>query len=226
VRVPARVGGQVRKRREFEAERGDRLPEPGAAEHLDLDAPLRHVHRVEFRVPAGMAAEFDGADRVIGARVALPREQFEEGLGREQVGRRLAAEATELCAAAARDGQPRAVIEGGEAVVTVPPDHGVGGRNQQTVLAAVEAWRCVGDPWPTGLVITSIGTDGEDGPTDAAGGIADDDVVQRLSDAGIDVARAVARCDAYPALATAGGLIRTGPTGTNVADVRMILARS
>jgi glycerate-2-kinase len=143
----------------------------------------------------------------------------------ESVGRRLAAEATELCAAAARDGRPRAVIEGGEAVVTVPPDHGVGGRNQQTVLAAVEAWWCAGEPWPAGLAVASLGTDGEDGPTDAAGGIADDNVVQRLSDAGIDVARAVARCDAYPVLAAAGGLIRTGPTGTNVADVRIILAR-
>jgi hydroxypyruvate reductase len=143
----------------------------------------------------------------------------------ESVGPRLAAEATGLYAAAARDGQPRAVIEGGEAVVTVPSEHGVGGRNQQTVLAAVEAWWCAGDPWPAGLAVASIGTDGEDGPTDAAGGVVDDDVAQRLLAAGIDVARAVARCDAYPALAAAGGLIRTGPTGTNVADVRMILAR-
>jgi hypothetical protein len=142
-----------------------------------------------------------------------------------EIERRLAAEATELCAAAARDGRPRAVIEGGEAVVAVPSDHGVGGRNQQTVLAAVEAWWCAGEPWPAGLAVASLGTDGEDGPTDAAGGIADDNVVQRLSDAGIDVARAVARCDAYPVLAAAGGLIRTGPTGTNVADVRIILAR-
>ena len=143
----------------------------------------------------------------------------------ESVGRRLAAEAAELRAAAARDGRPRAVVEGGEAVVSVPRDHGTGGRNQQTVLAAVEAWRCVGDPWPAGLAIASIGTDGEDGPTDAAGGIADDDVVRRLAGTGIDLARAVARCDAYPALASAVGLVRTGPTGTNVADVRMILAR-
>ncbi len=143
----------------------------------------------------------------------------------ESVGRRLAAEATGLYAAAARDGRPRAVIEGGEAVVAVPSDHGVGGRNQQTVLAAVEAWWCAGEPWPAGLAVASIGTDGEDGPTDAAGGVVDDDVAQRLSGEGIDVARAVARCDAYPALAAAGGLIRTGPTGTNVADVRIILAR-
>jgi hydroxypyruvate reductase len=143
----------------------------------------------------------------------------------ESVGRRLAAEAAELCAAAGRDGRPRSVIEGGEAVVTVPRDHGTGGRNQQTVLAAVEAWRRAGEPWPVGLTITSIGTDGEDGPTDAAGGFVDDHVAERLSGEGIDVARAVARCDAYPALAAADGLIRTGPTGTNVADVRMILAR-
>jgi glycerate 2-kinase len=142
----------------------------------------------------------------------------------DEVGRRLAADAAGLVAAVARDGRPRAVIEGGEAVVVLPDDHGVGGRNQQTVLVAVDAWRKSGRPWPEGLGLSSIGTDGEDGPTDAAGGFADAEVVSRLHDADERI-RAVARCDAYPLLATAGGLLRTGPTGTNVADVRIILAR-
>jgi glycerate-2-kinase len=141
----------------------------------------------------------------------------------DDVGRRLAAEATELVATVVRDGRPRAVIEGGEAVVAVPADHGTGGRNQQTVLVAVDAWRRSQRAWPAGLVVASLGTDGEDGPTDAAGGIADADVAARLG--GDDLARTIARCDAHPVLAAAGGLLRTGPTGTNVADVRIILAR-
>jgi hydroxypyruvate reductase len=215
---------------------------PDVTRHLkralaDRTPPALHAVGGEWMTPSGChvshvllgsnATAVDAAARTardlgydVMIRHAVPTSETAES-----VGPRLAAEATGLYAAAARDGRPRAVIEGGEAVVTVPSEHGVGGRNQQTVLAAVEAWWYAGEPWPAGLAVASIGTDGEDGPTDAAGGVVDDDVAQRLSAAGIDVARAVARCDAYPALAAAGGLIRTGPTGTNVADVRMILAR-
>ncbi|MFM7244283.1 MAG: glycerate kinase [Planctomycetaceae bacterium] len=143
----------------------------------------------------------------------------------EAVGRRLATEAAGLVTAARHDGRARAVIEGGEAVVTLPRDHGTGGRNQQTVLAAVEAWQPTAGAWPAELLIASVGTDGEDGPTAAAGGLVDRAVAEQLTASGIDLARAIDRCDAYPALAAAGGLIVTGPTGTNVADVRIILAR-
>ena len=143
----------------------------------------------------------------------------------EAVGARLAADAAEMLAAAGRDGRPRALIAGGEATVTVPADHGVGGRNQQTVLAAIDAVNQTSVPWPTGLLIASVGTDGEDGPTDAAGGCADAAVVAEIERRDLDVPKAMARCDAYPLLAAAGGLIRTGPTGTNVADIRIVLAR-
>jgi hydroxypyruvate reductase len=144
----------------------------------------------------------------------------------EAVGARLASDALELLAAARRDGQPRALIAGGEATVTVPADHGMGGRNQQSVLAAIDAVQRAGGPWPDGLLIASVGTDGEDGPTDAAGGCADAAVVAAIERLAVDVPRALARCDAYPLLAAAGGLIRTGPTGTNVADIRIVLARA
>ena len=143
----------------------------------------------------------------------------------EVVGARLAADAAEILAAACRDGRPRALIAGGEATVTVPADHGLGGRNQQTVLAAIDAVHQTRVPWPTGLLIASVGTDGEDGPTDAAGGCADAAVVAEIERRDLDVPKALARCDAYPLLAAAGGLIRTGPTGTNVADIRIVLAR-
>ena len=143
----------------------------------------------------------------------------------ETVGARLASDAAELLAATRRDGQPRALIAGGEATVKVPADHGVGGRNQQSVLAAIEAVQRAGVPWPTGLLIASVGTDGEDGPTDAAGGHADAAIVAEIKRLELDVPKAIVRCDAYPLLDAAGGLIRTGPTGTNVADIRIVLAR-
>ena len=143
----------------------------------------------------------------------------------EAVGARLATDAVAILAAARRDGRPRALIVGGEATVTVPADHGMGGRNQQTVLAAIDAVNQTRVPWPAGLLIASVGTDGEDGPTDAAGGCADAAVVAEIERRDLDVPKAIARCDAYPLLAAAGGLIRTGPTGTNVADIRIVLAR-
>jgi glycerate-2-kinase len=68
-----------------------------------------------------------------------------------------------------------------------------------------------------------VGTDGEDGPTDAAGAVADAAIVAAINTRGLDVAGALTRCDAYPLLAASGGLIYTGPTGTNVADVRLVL---
>lgn len=144
----------------------------------------------------------------------------------EAVGIHLADAALAALAATRRDGRLRAIVSGGEATVRVPHDHGRGGRNQQTVLAAIDHVRRTADNWPAGLVIASVGTDGEDGPTDAAGAIADAAVVAAIAARRLDVAGALTRCDAYPLLAAAGGLIHTGPTGTNVADVRLVLVRA
>jgi hydroxypyruvate reductase len=142
----------------------------------------------------------------------------------DEVGRRLFRDGQALARAAAADGRPKAIVEGGEAVVRLPADHGRGGRNQQTAAAALTAGEQAGG-WPAGLLVASLGTDGEDGPTTAAGGFADANVVARVATLGLDAAAAVARCDALPLLEAAGGLIVTGPTGTNVADVRIVLAR-
>jgi hydroxypyruvate reductase len=142
----------------------------------------------------------------------------------DEVGRRLFRDGQALARAAAADGRPKAIVEGGEAVVRLPADHGRGGRNQQTAAAALTAGEQAGG-WPAGLLVASLGTDGEDGPTTAAGGFADAGVAARVATLGLDAAAAVARCDALPLLEAAGGLIVTGPTGTNVADVRIVLAR-
>ena len=112
--------------------------------------------------------------------------------------------------------------------MVVPADHGRGGRNQQTVLAAVRQLLVSGHQPPSPppqLLLASFGTDGEDGPTAAAGGFTDPQVTASLSHQPAALRRAIDRCDAHPLLAAAGGLIETGPTGTNVADVRIMLAK-
>ena len=97
---------------------------------------------------------------------------------------------------------------------------GKGGRNQELALAAAP-----GIAGLRGAAVFSVGSDGTDGPTDAAGGYVDGDTLAVLTDAGMDVFSVLQDNDAYPALKAAGGLIVTGPTGTNVNDVAVALLR-
>lgn len=112
---------------------------------------------------------------------------------------------------------PAAIVLAGETTVTVNGD-GRGGRCQEVALAA--ALGMAGLP---GAAVAALGTDGIDGPTDAAGAIVDGSSTQRLFDCGHDPRRALDRNDVYPALEGAGDLVLTGPTGTNVADLYMLL---
>lgn len=114
---------------------------------------------------------------------------------------------------------PLAFLAGGETVVHLTGD-GLGGRNQELALAAAP-----GIAGMTDTVIFSLGSDGTDGPTDAAGGLVDGETLGKLRAAGLDVHDVLRRNDAYHALAAVGGLIRTGPTGTNVNDVSAVLLR-
>lgn len=93
---------------------------------------------------------------------------------------------------------------------------GRGGRNQEAALAAAILIE------DTPVVFASLGTDGVDGPTDAAGAIVDGSTARRIRQAGIDPEAALGDNDSYPALDAAGALIRCGPTGTNVADVWVV----
>ena len=112
---------------------------------------------------------------------------------------------------------PACVISGGETTVNVR-GNGLGGRNQEFALAA--ATEIAGVP---GTVILSGGTDGADGPTDAAGAIADGTTVARGEALGLDAAAFLRNNDSYHYFEAIGDLIKTGPTGTNVADVQVIL---
>jgi hydroxypyruvate reductase len=124
-------------------------------------------------------------------------------------------------AALARLNHPKqkklAILAGGESVVNVIGD-GLGGRNQELVLSAAEGIRGL-----TGCLLLSFSSDGTDGPTDAAGGYVDWNSYDRLTQLGISPADALSRNDSYHVLEKIGALIKTGPTGTNINDLTVLL---
>ncbi len=141
---------------------------------------------------------------------------FIEGETRE-IARMHAALAREVRSSGNPVRPPACLISGGETTVTLRGS-GKGGRNQEFVLAA--ALDIAGSP---GTVILSAGTDGTDGPTDAAGAIADGDTCSRAIRMGLNPGAAFDTNDAYPFFEKLGDLIITGPTKTNVMDVRLVL---
>ena len=114
--------------------------------------------------------------------------------------------------------KPMAFLAGGETVVRLT-GKGMGGRNQELALSAA--------PGLDGLnaAVFSVGSDGTDGPTDAAGGYVDGETMASFREQGVDVFAVLQNNDAYHALETSGGLIITGATGTNVNDVAVLLIR-
>jgi hydroxypyruvate reductase len=138
-----------------------------------------------------------------------------------QAGRELA----ERCLAVRRNpagAAPVCLLSGGEPVVHLAKTDrpGKGGRNQHLALAALDRlW----DEGMTGTLILSGGTDGEDGPTDAAGAYANQEVLSRARDLGLDPKEFLATNNSYRFFERAGGLIKTGPTHTNVMDLRVAL---
>ncbi|MBK6488896.1 MAG: DUF4147 domain-containing protein [Gemmatimonadetes bacterium] len=116
-----------------------------------------------------------------------------------------------------------ALVWGGETTVSLAGgSHGTGGRAQELALAAARTLHEAGARG-RGITILSAGTDGRDGPTDAAGAIIDATTWSRIALAGVDPQRALDAHDAYPALDAVGALLRTGMTGTNVNDVVIAL---
>jgi glycerate 2-kinase len=116
-----------------------------------------------------------------------------------------------------REPKPVAVVAGGETTVTVW-GKGVGGRNQEVALSAAKGIKGV-----KGCVVASLGTDGVDGPTDAAGAIVDCCTIFRAQRLGLDVEDFLKRNDSYNFFKSLGDLIVTGPTGTNVSDLFVIV---
>jgi len=154
-------------------------------------------------------ASIDDARRAVRERAArltvrVPPERFSGSAERLAV--RMAHE-TALGAAALH-------IWGGESVVELPASPGRGGRNQHLALAAARLFAGRDE-----LYLLAAGTDGTDGPTDDAGALVDGETCARIACAGLDVDECLRRADSGTALAAAGDLVHTGPTGTNVGDL-------
>jgi hydroxypyruvate reductase len=115
-----------------------------------------------------------------------------------------------------RRGTPRCVIGGGETTVTLGGSYGKGGRNQEFALASAFVIEEMEN-----AIVASCGTDGTDGPTDAAGAIVDHSTLARARDAGLDPREALEDHNAYPLFERLDDLIVTGPTNTNVMDIQI-----
>ncbi len=148
---------------------------------------------------------------------ALVLTTWVEGEARE-VGRVLAGLLREVDSSGHPLARPCCLVAGGETTVTVR-GQGRGGRNQELALSAAFSLRGVRD-----VLLASVGTDGSDGPTDAAGAYVDGSTLDRAAALGLDPAVALANNDSYTLFDGLGDLIRTGPTNTNVNDLYLLFA--
>jgi hydroxypyruvate reductase len=187
---------------------------------------LPEFHHVVIGENATAVAAAAEEARRLGYDVSAESASHSEGQA-EEVGRWLAETALRIAAggAGSAGGAPVCYLSGGEPVVTLvdPARRGRGGRNQQLVLAAL--LRLMGEQ-ADGIALLSGGSDGEDGPTDAAGAVLDANVLAAARQAGRDPADYLARNDAYGFFDPLGALLKTGPTQTNVCDLRVVLAVS
>jgi glycerate 2-kinase len=179
-------------------------------------SPTAEIHNLIIGNNA-VAVDAAGAEAErLGYSHAMVSATKSEGFA-EDVGRHLATMAVHM-----RDhAGPNCLISGGEPVVRLAPasERGRGGRNQQLVLAAMQQLAEVGSER---IALVSAGTDGEDGPTDAAGAICDAEIVAEALRLGLDLTSYLKRNDAYTLFDKLGGLLKTGPTHTNVCDVRVV----
>jgi hydroxypyruvate reductase len=114
--------------------------------------------------------------------------------------------------------RPFCLIAGGETTVTLRGE-GRGGRNQEVALAAVDVLRGAEN-----VMLIALASDGDDGPTDAAGAVAAGESASRAESLGLAAADFLERNDAYPFFEALGDLIKTGPSGTNVNDLILLIA--
>lgn len=198
--VPERLHTRVR--------RGDRLaardqapPDPKRCIHTTVSSELhaRAAMRERLRHAGVFAVEHDAVDDLRCECAAGRLLHRLDRLRRRHPGRHVA------------------VVASGELSVPLPPDPGTGGRNQQFVLAC--ARRIRGRP----ITVLSCGTDGIDGNSPAAGALADGTTMARARALGLDLHDALRRCDAFPLLRALGDTVVTGPTGTNVRDLRVLV---
>ena len=188
-------------------------PRPKQVEARPSGAATRSTHYILGNNATAVDAAGIEAER-LGYSHAMIAAQKSEGPA-EEVGRHLAQMALRM-----RDEPgPDCLISGGEPTVTLVNEQlrGQGGRNQQLALAALPV---LGDCRK--IAFLSAGTDGEDGPTNAAGALVNETVAQAASESGLDVGEHLSNNDAYTFFQKSRGLFITGPTHTNVCDLRVI----
>jgi glycerate 2-kinase len=172
-----------------------------------------HHHIVGNNAAAVMAVAC--AAREAGLRTLVHKQALTGEAGEE--GRRFGALAKNIVRAGKPLQQPRCVVSGGETTVTVT-GRGTGGRAQEFAAAAALEIAGLSKVW-----VAAIGTDGTDGPTDAAGAVIDGNTAARAQRLSVDLKSALKRHNSYPALKRLHQLIVTGPTGTNVNDLYLLL---
>ena len=191
--------------------------------------------RAKTKRPPALPPEFDAHNLVIGNNLTAVAAASSMAISLGYATDQQSAPASEGLAESVADllcdwtmdqrqrGGRHCLVSGGEPVVQLAPEHrrGQGGRNQQLVLAALQ--RLMEFNALENVVVLSGGTDGEDGPTSAAGAFADAEVRQSTVVQQLDVADYLRRNDAYHFFKRTGGLIQTGPTHTNVCDVRVVI---
>jgi len=164
-------------------------------------------------------------DNKLAARAALNQAE-QEGFHAEILTNELQGEAREvgrelahrLRVSISRATRPFCVIAGGETTVTIK-GNGKGGRNQELALAAVDELAGLDN-----IMLIAFATDGDDGPTDAAGAVVTGESAQRAAPLGLHAADYLSRNDAYSFFEKVGDLLKTGPTGTNVNDLIFLIA--
>ena len=166
---------------------------------LALESAARKAEELGFRVHS-LGSSIDG----------------DTGAAAQQHARAL----TELAASPTSNRQPLCLLSGGETTVDLGPNPGKGGRNQEFALAT---WLGLPAEAHTRCTVLAGGTDGEDGPTDAAGAIVDVETWAKAREQNLSADAALAAHDAYPFLDRTGSLLRTGLTQTNVMDLRVML---
>lgn len=186
---------------------------PAALECLDRETPktVENVHTQVIGSVRELCRAAAAKCEALGYRPQILTDRL-DGEARE-AGAMLARKVKEVPPVTGRT----ALIAGGETVVHLT-GNGLGGRNQELALAAAEELRGVRN-----AALISVGSDGTDGPTDAAGGYADGGTFDALLRRGVHIADVLRNNDAYHALDAVDCLIRTGPTGTNVNDVTVAL---
>lgn len=197
----------------------ERLTRGRAGERSETPRPTDPCFdRVQTRIIGNVRFAVEAASKVAERRGYTVRVLSTEMTGEARlVGAQLAKKARSLRARGGSESPPVCLIAGGETTVTVT-GRGRGGRNQEVALAAAIELEGVED-----VLVASVGTDGVDGPTDAAGGRATGSTASRARLLGLDPTGHLNENDSYSLLDAVDDLIRTGPTGTNVMDLMLVL---